>query len=512
MSLQGLGDRRYVVSLRDGRVDFVRKIDRRLVSYNIEMAEITGGMFWKKYTLEQIASAQPFAPIQQVQGNITQMTDLMQYYPPIDLYSSRLRYLAKQLGPAWVRVSGTWATKTYYDFSNQPCTTPPKGYQNVLTKAQWIGVLDFVRYIDAKLLISVSNCQGDHPNGGALNLKQAEKIFKLSADYGVEIAAVEFMNEPNMLQLSGAPEGYTPKDYARDQDILFGWVRENYPKCLLVGPCTTGDPQIFVGEKSMGAGIGNLVDACTTQQLLEGTKIKLNAFSYHYYNGVSERLAGTVPTSHWSLEEAHTDRYLAVAGNCAAAHAPLRDRFAPDCPMWVTESGDAGGGGSTWASTYLDVFRTLNEFGSFAQVSNGVIFHNTLASSDYGYLSHEDFLPRPNYFAALLWKRLMGDTVFCSSCTGLSGAHIYCHTRADGKPGVAYLIINNDLMDELIVEIPKSADRYTLTAATMRATTMQLNGYELKLDNNDRLPTVTPMKQRSGKVVLPPGSCTFLIM
>lgn len=33
--------------------------------------------------------------------------------------------------------------------------------------------------------------------------------------------------------------------------------------------------------------------------------------------------------------------------------------------MWVTESGDAGGGGDTWASTYLDVIRTLNEAGGF---------------------------------------------------------------------------------------------------------------------------------------------------
>lgn len=28
----------------------LRSVDRRLVSYNIEMAEITGGTFWKAYT------------------------------------------------------------------------------------------------------------------------------------------------------------------------------------------------------------------------------------------------------------------------------------------------------------------------------------------------------------------------------------------------------------------------------------------------------------------------------
>lgn len=80
--------------------------------------------------------------------------------------------------------------------------------------------------------------------------------------------------------------------------------------------------------------------------------------------------------------------------------------------MWVTESGDAGGGGDTWASTYLDVFRTLNELAGFAAITDGVIFHNTLASSDYGFLAREVFDPRPNYFAVLLWNRLMGTTVY----------------------------------------------------------------------------------------------------
>ena len=63
--------------------------------------------------------------------------DLMQVYAPIDLYneSSAPR---KELGTVWVRVSGTWATKTYYDFDNATGGIAPEGYLNVLTKEQWI--------------------------------------------------------------------------------------------------------------------------------------------------------------------------------------------------------------------------------------------------------------------------------------------------------------------------------------------------------------------------------------
>lgn len=226
----------------------------------------------------------------------------------------RLRRFAGELGSAWIRVSGTWATKTYYDFDGTTGGKAPEGYQNVLTEEQWLGVLDFVRAVGGKLLISISNCAGDHPDGGELDLIQAKKLFALSHDYGVEIDAAGFMNEPNMLEMSGAPAGYTPADYARDQDIFNAWVRQNYPKCLIAGPCSTGDPSVVrPGQRDFGAGIGSLAKSCTTRELMAGTKVPLDVFSYHYYNGVSERLASIMPNVHWPAAQAHKDEYLSVA-------------------------------------------------------------------------------------------------------------------------------------------------------------------------------------------------------
>lgn len=235
-------------------------------------------------------------------------------------------------------------------------------------------------------------------------------------------------------------------------------------------------------------------------------------FSYHFYNGVSERLAPAVPSAHWPAELAHTDEFLAAAPNQARIHAALRDRFVPGAPLWLTESGDAGGGGNTWASTYLDVFRTLNELGSFATISDGVIFHNTLASSDYGFLQHGSFDPRPNYYAVLLWNRLIGTEVYDSSRQARENLHIYCHSRRDGRRGYAFLVINNSLTSAVNVELPGEALRYTLTADSLRATTMRLNGKELALSGKDDLPDLCPVLQNKGEVSLPPASCTFLIL
>jgi heparanase 1 len=501
------------IELKTDGLDIIRNVDERLMSYNIEMAEVTGGTFWKAYTKEQIAGTEEVPPISMLTQSFTDMAKLMQYYPPIDLSNVRLIEMAKQFGPVWIRVSGSWATKTYYDFEGVTKGIVPEGYQNILTRKQWIGVLEFVKAVGGKLLISVSNCAGDHPNGGPLDLTQAKKIFAFSRDYGVDIDAAEFMNEPNMLEVAGTPDGYTAADYARDQDIFNGWVRKNYPSCLIVGPCTTGDPSVIKpGEKNVSAGIGSLMKVCTTHDLMTGSKIRLDIFSYHYYNGVSERLASAAPDAHWNSGEAHTDAYLAVAPSCVKNHIPLRDQYVPGGQIWVTESGDAGGGGDTWASTYLDVFRTLNELGSFSELTDGVIFHNTLASSDYGFLQHRTFEPRPNYFAALLWTRLMGTVVYDCGNLAKKEAHVYCHSRKDQEPGVCYLLINNSLTDDLIVQIPKEADRYTLSGETVRSDVMLLNGRELNISGTALLPDLSPVKQEAGTVRLMPGTCTFLVM
>ena len=496
----------------------LREINPMMMSYNVEFAEVTGGTFWKAYTPEQIAGTEDFYVEPTSEGIAAMYKDLMQVYAPINLYDEKLRTLAKELGPVWVRVSGTWATKTYYDFDGTTNGVVPEGYLNVLTKDQWLGVLDFVKAIGAKLIVSVANCPGLHSADEPWNPSEAEKLFGLSKEYGVPIDAAEFANEPNMLEHTGFPQGYTAADYRRDQDLFFKWLGANYPDCLRVGPSTTGGDVVFGSgeqEDSKAGGVEQVVGHVVgCDDLMEGTTEPLDVFSYHYYNGVSERLASVMPEGHWLAHQAASEAYLAVAPNFAKIYTSFRDKYVPGAEMWVTESGDAGGGGNTWASTYLDVLRTLNELGGFATITNGVIFHNTLASSDYGFLAREVFDPRPNYFAVLLWNRLMGTTVYDSAEPIREGAHVYVHSRKDGKEGFVYLIINNSLTDSTFIDLPKAAKRYTLAGAdgNVRSTVMTLNGQPLVLGENNSLPSLEPVDQEAGKIELAPGTCTFLVV
>ncbi|MBR2612478.1 MAG: beta-glucuronidase [Clostridia bacterium] len=495
------------VKLMPSELKPLREVDERLVSYNIEMTEVTGGTFWKAYTEAQVDGTEEFPVIQ----DWSNMGNLQQWYNPIDTTNPRLIKLARELGVAWIRVSGTWANKTYYDFEGKCGGKAPEGFQNVLTKEQWLNLLDFVRAVDGKLLVSIANCPGIHAADEPMPFEQADLLFRTSKEYGVPISAAEFTNEPNLIALSGLPKGYTARDHARDHDLFGVWLRENYPECLFVGPCTVGDIDMFgMGNDGAGGGMAAGFQMVTTEELLGEYKSPMDVFSYHYYNGVSER--GAAMGGHWPYAAILDERYLGIAGHCARQYVAKRDRYVPGGQMWVTESGDAGCGGNTWASTYADVPRTLNELGEFSTITSGVIFHNTLASSDYGYLKHGTFEPRPNYFAVLLWNRLMGKVCYALPEQNSEGAHVYCHSRKDGKDGFVYLVINNSWTETTTVELDGEAELYALCGKNgMRSRIMTLNGNDLVLGEGDAMPALTGVKV-TGKVEVAPGSCVFIVV
>lgn len=481
----------------------LRDVDSRMVSYNVEMTEVTGGTFWSAYTEAQVDGEEEF-----ISPDPRDMGNLHQWYDPIDTTNPRLIKLSKELGSAWVRVSGTWANKTYYDFADEyPEGTSPEGYQNVLKKQQWINLLEFVKAVNGKLLLSFANCEGNHRAEEPWDTTQAKMIMDFSRNYGVPVEAVEFTNEPNIISYTGLPEGYTVEHFGRDHDIMTRFIRENYPEVLIVGPCCVGEVAIGPTDEETG---GDMYQMLSTDTMMESVTEKLDVLSYHYYNGVSERGA-KMGNNHWDFSQILSEKYLAKVSKHTEYYVPRRDKYVPGAQIWVTEAGDAGCGGNTWASTYADVPRTLNELGCFSYATDGVIFHNTLASSDYGFLKHGTFIPRPNYFAVKLWNTLMGAEVYECGEEIREGAHVFCHSRKDGKDGYAYLIINNS--DEVTtVELPKEAEVYALTGnGKFRARTMLCNGTELVLDENDNVPEFVGEKV-TGTVEIAPAGCTFIVL
>src|SRR6185437_9476224 len=210
-------------------------VDDRFQSYKIEMVEVTGGRFWKPYKdvdalLKKQASAANGSRSNQPAG---MSPDLYQYRPPIDLSKSRFRTLAAALGPAYVRVSGTWANTTYFQNSDKPAPkTPPKGFNGMLTRQQWKGVVDFARAIDAKIVTSFATSPGTRNAAGAWTPDQARQLLAYTKSIGGSIAAAEFMNEPNFAAMGGAPKGYDAAAYGRDIVAFRSFIKSTAPEIV----------------------------------------------------------------------------------------------------------------------------------------------------------------------------------------------------------------------------------------------------------------------------------------
>jgi hypothetical protein len=170
---------------------------------------------------------------------------------------------------------------------------------------------------------------------------------------------------------------------------------------------------------------------------------------------------------------------------------------------------DAACGGNPWASKFLDTFRYLDQHGALAQQGVRVVAHNTLAASDYGLLDEQTFAPRPNYWAALLWHRLMGSTVLKPESAPTDGLRLYGHCLSDVPGGVTLLALNTDRSAPKTVSVSARSERYTLTASDLESVHVQLNGKELKLESDDSLPQLTGVATGAGVVTLPPASITF---
>lgn len=484
------------------RLARIGTIDDRFQSYNVEMAEIIGGKFWKPYgpggKLPSPAGALG-------SGVVGQDPNLFQKMAPLDTSNPRLRSLAAALGPAYVRISGTWANSVYFDDSSRrPPASPPAGFTGILTKAEWKGAIDFVRAANAEIVSSFTISKGVRESSGVWTPGEAAKWLAYTSSAGGRIAAAEFFNEPTMPVYGGAPPGYDAAAYARDFGVFRSWVKKTAPAMAIAGPGSVGEGLLIPP--------GGMPGMIRTEDLLKAEpRPQFDIFSYHHYPAASIRCASMGPSTQASAADALSEEWLSRADVSQNFYGALRNLYEPGRPIWITEIADAACGGNPWASTYLDSFRYADTLGRLARAGVKVIFHNTLASSEYGLLAPGTFEPRPNYWTALLWRRLMGTGVLDAG-PSREGLHLYAHCLRGVRGGVVLLAINNSRTEASGLTLRQASERYTLSANTLEARQVKLNGAPLELGAGDALPPLAASAQPAGSVRFDPVTITFLAL
>src|ERR1700693_6043725 len=491
-----------VVSIDVGKMPAIGTVDERFQSYNIEMVEVIGGRFWKPYgsTTNKSKAQEPAPKEDFTPAGID--PNLYQYRAPIDLSNPRLRKLAAALGPAYVRVSGTWANGAYFQDSDNPApANAPSGFSGVLTRQEWKGVIDFSHAVNAEIVTSVATGPGPRDAQGVWTSEQARELFEYTKSVGGRIAASEFMNEPTFAAMGGAPKGYDAASYGRDVEVFRSFLRKTAPDTLFLGPGSVGEGPFAI---PMAGGV------LKSEDLLHAAGPVFDVFSYPLYAAISRRCASMGASSQTTAAAALSQDWLSRPEKIGTSYSALRDKFEPGKSLWITETADAACGGNPWASTFLDTFRYLVQHASLAQSGVKVIMHNTLASSDYGLLDENTFAPRPNYWAALLWRRLMGATVLDPHTSPIPNLYVYAHCLQNHPGGVTLLVINADRQQVHEIALPSDAERYTLTAKQLQDTSVQLNGQTLQLNRDGDVPQFLGQSTRAGHISFAPTSITFL--
>lgn len=464
----------------------VGQVNERFQSYNVEMVEVTGGRFWAPYG----------GPSDEV----------YRMRPPIELDDRTLRAFSRQLPPAYMRVSGTWANKTYLPLEGETITDAPEGYDGILTRDRWREVIAFSKAVDAPIMLSFAVGPGARDEDGVWITDQAQRVADLTREEGGTIAAVEFFNEPNAAFISSLPKNYGSADYVRDFRIFHDWARRVLPEAEIFG---IGN----VNEGSSGDEVPVAMKGTSiifSKDVMPSISGLLDGVSYHFYGTISQRCAGRSRLRPAKKEEALTPAWL--DGNLVdlAYIRTLRDAHEPGDPIWLTETAQAACGGSPWASTFLDSFRYVNQMALHAQNGVDAIFHNTLAASDYALLDDENFQPRPNYWAALLWGRTMGKTVLASPESPSSEVRLYAQCQKGQRGGVALAAMNLGTEPQQLTTGP-AARIWTMTAPEITAKTVSINGHAPGLSADGSL-TGLEGEAAEGSVGIPGLSISFITL
>lgn len=463
-------------------------VSDRFLSVAVDMDQLAGGTFWDP------AGGPDQVPVS-----------------PYDFSRERLRNLARVLAPAYLRLGGSASDRTWYDLSASP-SAPPAGFDLVLTRKQWDAAHEFARDLGFATVLTVAAGAGPRDAERRWTPDNARQLLAYTAERGHPLEVLEFGNEPNLFAVRANLSGYTAEAFANDLATFRALRDEVMPGTPIFAP---GNIYTRTQGEDIVAG---LVFGPRATEILPLVGRELDGVNYHYYAAISTRC----PTGpRVGLDGALEPAYLDGIDETAAAVETLRDAHAPDRPVWLTETGGQSCGGQPGvADRFANTFWFLNTLGRLARRGHEVVVRQTLTGSTYGLIDEVSLEPRPDYWAALLWRRLMGRQALSlpldlETATAASGLRVYAHCLRDGAPGsVALLALNPSraTMASLTLAglgLRGNAHLHVASAADLASTRIRIDGIELTTAPDGTPPDLSPTVQRIESLAVAPGTWVF---
>ena len=227
----------------------------------------------------------------------------------------------------------------------------------------------------------------------------------------------------------------------------------------------------------------------------------------------------------------------------------------PPISLWLGEMGPHNGGGvrGNISSTFASSMGYMDTLGTLARLNHQVLARQTLVGGKYELLRCStgdddvcDFEPHPDYYVALLWSRLMGQTVLNQPDFGDSheiddqwteDLHIHAHcSRAgpdnpepDGSIALAFtnknpirsFVVSSTSLGSNRIEYILKANEQCFTRAErgghdkrFDAKEVTFNGKPLKMGDTSRLPPLHGILEPNDSTnpwIIDPASVGFVV-
>jgi heparanase 1 len=466
------------------------RVDDRFLSVALDTSQVLGGHWWA-----------PGASRVEV-GRGSRLVE------PIDLDNPRLRLLAAELAPAYLRIGGTEADVVYYDMGPVP-SAHPDGFELSLSRSRWDAVGRFASRAGYDLFFTVNAGPATRGEDGRWSPANFSTLLAYSKTTGRDVSVFELGNEVDSFWFThGLRHQVSGRTYADDLANFRATVRAAYPTAKVAGPAALYWP--IVGRPP------SLFADFMSEFLGAGTE-KPDIVTWHFYPQQSSRCPAA--TRRASLTRLLDPAALDEVGRWGSEVQRFVADHAPNAQVWLGETGNAQCGGQPGVSDrFAGTLWWVDQLGLAAHMGQPVVVRQTLVGSDYGLVDDETFTPRPDYWASLLWKQLMGASVLdVRTSTDDAFVRAYAHCAPSPAGAITLLLVNlhRDLATRVCLEdLPTNrAGAYEMTATSLDSGTILLNGTPLRFDGR-HIPELKPVPASvvNGCTTLAPASFVFLAL
>ncbi|XP_055967117.1 heparanase [Sorex fumeus] len=460
------------------------------------------------------------------------------------LGSLRLQTLARGLSPAYLRFGGTKTDFLIFD-PQKEATSEEKSYwqsqdsqdicksralpldvekrlqlewpsqELLLLREQYEKKFNITTYSKSAvdMLYMFANCSGLDLIFGlnALqrtadlqwNSSNAELLLEYCSSKGYNISW-ELGNEPNSFRKKSGVfvDGFQlGEDFVELHKLL---AKSTFNNAKLYGP-DIGQPRgktVKMLQSFLKAG-GAVIDSVTW---------------HHYY------LNGRVATEEEFLSPDVLDTFILSVQKIFE----VVKETTPHKKVWLGETSSAYGGGAPRLSdTFAAGFMWLDKLGLSAKMGIEVVMRQVLFGAGNYHLVDQNFEPMPDYWLSLLFKKLVGSTVFEARVdkpdSGKLRVYLHCtstnHPRYKEGDLTLYALNLHNVTKRL--QLPshlfdKQVDKYLLKPSGpsgLLSKSVQLNGQVLKMVDDETLPALPEKPLRPGSALgLPAFSYGFFVI